>query len=271
MMNTDLWFMFPLSIAISTIAMMAGIGGAVMYSPLFLVFLRLKPETAFASGLVIELFGFSSGLWGYWKARSIDIALAKRFVLFSAPATILGVALARFMNPEVLKLVLAGLLFYLAYALIYSKKKCCPRHPDHTGAARPKSSRADTQRIPVGEKAFAGAGGLLMGMVSSGLGEVNEWIFLKKRKMPVPLASGTSVFLVAASALLGVAAHSAFMLSSDFLAFEEALSVLLFSVPGVIIGAPLGVAAAKKMKASVMKYFAGFLFLALGIMTAVFG
>ena len=47
-------------------------------------------------------------------------------------------------------------------------------------------------------------GGLLVGMISSGLGEVNELNFLKKLKIPVPTVSCTSVFLVAMSAIVGV-------------------------------------------------------------------
>ncbi len=50
-------------------------------------------------------------------------------------------------------------------------------------------------------------GGLLVGMISSGLGEVNKLNFLKKLKMTVPAASGTSVFLVAISAIVVVCPH----------------------------------------------------------------
>ena len=47
-------------------------------------------------------------------------------------------------------------------------------------------------------------GGLLVGMISSGLGEVNQLNFLKKLKMTLPGASGVSVFLVTMSAIVGV-------------------------------------------------------------------
>jgi len=62
MMTLDLWYLFPASILIATIAMTTGIGGAVFFSPLFIVGLKLEPSVAIETALMTELFGFSSGL-----------------------------------------------------------------------------------------------------------------------------------------------------------------------------------------------------------------
>jgi uncharacterized membrane protein YfcA len=55
------WFMFPVGIGVATIAMMAGIGGAVLFAPFFMLVLRLDPLVTLGAGLVIEFFGRTAG------------------------------------------------------------------------------------------------------------------------------------------------------------------------------------------------------------------
>ncbi|MCD4681859.1 MAG: hypothetical protein K8R86_01140 [Bacteroidales bacterium] len=58
----ELWYLLPVSILIATIAMSSGIGGAVFFSPLFMLALKLDPIVAVGTALLTELFGFLSGL-----------------------------------------------------------------------------------------------------------------------------------------------------------------------------------------------------------------
>ena len=71
MIDTSLWFMFLIGMGIATIAMMAGIGGAVLFAPFFMLVLKLDPLIALGAGLVIEFFGFSSGVIGYWRKTEL--------------------------------------------------------------------------------------------------------------------------------------------------------------------------------------------------------
>ncbi len=110
-------------------------------------------------------------------------------------------------------------------------------------------------------------GGLLVGMISSGLGEVNELNFLKKLKMPVPAASGTSVFLVAMRAIVGVCAHIYFLISKGELSvFTNVISLLIFTVPGVVIGAQVGVMLPNIINCKSMGKFVGASFIVLAIL-----
>lgn len=67
--SLELWYLFPLSILIATIAISSGIGGAVFFSPIFMLALKLDPTVAIGTALITELFGFSSGLIAYVKAN----------------------------------------------------------------------------------------------------------------------------------------------------------------------------------------------------------
>jgi uncharacterized membrane protein YfcA len=67
--------MLPVAVAIATIAMASGIGGATFFVPVFILALRLPPEVAIGTGLITEVFGFASGLYAYAHKRLIDFKL----------------------------------------------------------------------------------------------------------------------------------------------------------------------------------------------------
>ena len=224
MIDINLWFMFPVAVVIATIAMSAGIGGAVMFAPFFMLVLRLDPLLSLGAGLAIEVFGFSSGVIGYWRKKVIHFDIVKQLIILTIPATIVGVVLGRLFPVFILKIMLALLILYLAYQFLLKGKECLPKDPRCTGVS------TVTEKLVPGKmvKATTLLGGLLVGMISAGLGEVNELNFLRRMKMPVPAASGTSVFLVAMSAIIGVCAHTFFLISEgDIAIFSRVLSLLI--------------------------------------------
>ncbi len=99
---------------------------------------------------------------------------------------------------------MALLLFYLAYQFLLTGKECIPKDPRCTG----DSGVSGTWVVTRVTKLTSLLGGLLVGMISAGLGELNELNFLKRMKLPVASASATSVFLVAMSATVGSTLHA---------------------------------------------------------------
>ncbi|KPQ40782.1 MAG: putative permease [Phormidium sp. OSCR] len=75
-MSLDYWFMFPISVVIATIAMASGVEGATFFTPLFIIILKPPTEVAVGTGLITEVFGFSSGLYAYFRKGLIDYKLA---------------------------------------------------------------------------------------------------------------------------------------------------------------------------------------------------
>ena len=88
--SAEYWFLLPAAIAISTVAMASGIGGAVFFSPLFIIVLKLEPSIAIGTALITELFGFGSGLSAYWRRGLIDFRLGRQLLVFSIPGAIFG-------------------------------------------------------------------------------------------------------------------------------------------------------------------------------------
>ena len=66
----ELWWVFPVSILFSTIAIGSGVSGALFFSPFFMLVVGLSPVQAVGAGLLTEVFGMGNGLRSYVRARS---------------------------------------------------------------------------------------------------------------------------------------------------------------------------------------------------------
>ncbi len=110
--------MFPIAVAVATLANSAGIGGATFFSPLMLIVLGLPPEVAIGTALVTEVFGFPSGVTAHARARTIDWLVARRLIAFAVPAGIIGSLIGGAIPEVVLKTVLGFGLLAIAVAFI---------------------------------------------------------------------------------------------------------------------------------------------------------
>jgi hypothetical protein len=108
-------------------------------------------------------------------------------------------------------------------------------------------------------------GGLFLGLLSAGLGEINEYNFIKRIKMHTSVASGTSVFIVIVTALVASISHFIYFFTHlNMEIIFEVLSIFIFAVPGVIIGAQIGVKIAEKASTDLIKKFLFVLFIIIG-------
>ena len=114
------WYLLPISIVIATIAMSSGIGGAVFFSPLLMIGLGLEPKIAIGVALATELFGFSSGLQAYWKAKLIDFKLGLNLLLISVPFAIVGTVYGDLVPPLILKAIFGIGIIFIGYQLFMS-------------------------------------------------------------------------------------------------------------------------------------------------------
>lgn len=105
-------------------------------------------------------------------------------------------------------------------------------------------------------------GGFMTGLIGVGLGEVNNYYFLKKNQLSIPLASGNSVFLIALTAFI-CSIFNVFYFSKalPFQEIQKIYSILIFAIPSVVIGARIGVILAHKIKPLLFYAFVSFLFL----------
>jgi uncharacterized membrane protein YfcA len=97
-------------------------------------------------------------------------------------------------------------------------------------------------------------------MVSSGLGELNGYFLLQRCRVPSSVSVATSVFVVAITALVASTGHLYQVAQDGVSGLATMANLLLFTVPGVVIGAQLGPAVARRVPDRAMEVFLGGLF-----------
>ncbi len=279
-MTFEFWYMFPAALAIATLAMASGIGGATFFAPLFILALRLPPEVAIGTALITELFGFGSGLLAYGRQRVIDYKLGLLMIAVTVPLAIVGTVLAGVVDPEILKVILGVGLAMVAISFLHApreeeieqldaiaKRQAKEKNPDDCITAR------DGERIcyrvdrKIQGMITASVGGLFIGMISTGLGELNDYFLLRRCKVPSRVGVSTSVFVIAVTVLVASGSHVVRFAQSGTETLLQVASIVIFTVPGVIIGGQIGPAIAKRIPDRVMELSLGILFVIVAALT----
>ena len=275
--TTEYWYLLPASILIATIAMSSGIGGAVFFSPVFMLALKLEPQVAIGSALITELFGFSSGLIAYVKAKLIDFRLAGNILIFSVPAAIIGTIYADLFPDIVLKAIFAtGLLFIGSQLFISWRREEREKHEIlnkeefkmvYESELTDRSGRVF--RYTVCNKNmgrfFATLGGIFVGMISVGLAELQEYQLVSRCKVPIPVAVATSVFVVVITVLFASAGHFYEFAVEGGEVLDKVINIIVFTIPGVIIGGQIGPKLQSAIPEDIMKIAISIAFVLIGV------
>lgn len=279
-MSAQYWFMLPIAAIIATTAMASGIGGAIFFVPVFILALRLPPEVAIGTGLITEVFGFASGLYAYARKRLIDYNLGLTLLVATVPLALLGTWAAGWIPSTVLKVILGMGLFAVAASFL--------RSPEHKDILRMDSavkeeyggnkatrvlitSSGENIRYHVCNRSegmlIAGIGGLFVGLISTGLGELNGYFLLRRCRVPSKVSVATSVFVVAVTALSASIGHFVRFSQSGWEVLSTVLSIVIFTVPGVIIGAQLGALVANRIPQRILERALAILFILVALLT----
>jgi uncharacterized membrane protein YfcA len=233
------WFMFPVSIGVATCAMLSGIGGAALFTPIFvLLFPLLGPEYVLAStfaaistALLTQTFGFLSGFIGYYRRRMIDFELAIRFIKISVPIAVAGALVAHAVHDGILIAAYAVLVFILAIGMLFLRRRQPASRPNYDAPYR-------KPEIPKSDFFLAGVGAFLTGLVSVGIGEVII-SRLTKRGIPVGIAAATSVAIVFITILFATTTLVTQLVRDGGIGAVP-WNLIVYEVPGVLIGGQIG-------------------------------
>lgn len=203
-------------------------------------------------GILIDVFAFASGLAGYVRARLVKYHAATRLLPFVAVFAIVGAFVGKNLPPNLLEIALAAALFVLAVAFLGRERSVhFVDHPLHP--TRQELERATWtdwwQDIEKKPSLFltSSLGGLSVGLVSAGIGEVNAYNFVRRMKMDPAFAAGTSVFIIAGTVLLTTLFNLSFFAVADPQDLLVVAQIAIWAVPGVILGAQLGVRTSKRI------------------------
>jgi len=82
-MSFEYWYLFPVSIAVATLAMASGIGGAVFFSPIFILWLKLDPTVAVGVVVVTVLVASAGHVCGFAKEGEGALGQAMQVAMFT--------------------------------------------------------------------------------------------------------------------------------------------------------------------------------------------
>lgn len=276
-LSFEYWFLFPISALIATIAMASGIGGAVFFSPLFMLALRLDAKVAIGTALITELSGFTSGLIAYIKTRLIDYELARNLLMFSVPFAVLGLFLADHFPDVILKTIFAIGLIFIGLQLFTSWRKEEREKQEKANEEEFKEehesclidNEGNEYRYTICNKnmgrIFAAIGGAFVSMISVGLAELQEYQLVARCKVPTPVAIATSIFVVVITLVVASIGHIYEFAQGNISDLTEVVNLAIFTVPGVILGGQIGPKVQKWLPDDKTKISISILFLLIGI------
>ncbi len=114
---------------------------------------------------------------------------------------------------------------------------------------------------------ISGIGGLFVGMISTGLGEMNGYFLLQRCRVPSKVSVATSVFVVAVTVLFASTAHFFQFMQAGSDVLQLVLNVVIFTIPGVIIGGQLGTIVASRSSQRTMETAVAILFILVAALT----
>ena len=271
----QVWWVFPSAILFATVAIAAGVSGALFFTPFFMLVVGLSPGQAVGAGLLTEVFGMGNGLRSYVKQKLVDYATARWLLLGAVPSVIMGALLAHMMPSGVLRAIFGFGLLILGGFILFgrSPEECLPgeeqgaliKRKSHGKGMTIIQANDETYEYPTCWRppgvSLATAGGLLTGMISAGLPEISTTQLVVRCGVPPRVAIATSVFVLAITAVFGATIHA--------LSAETAWYVVAWSIPGVLVGSTIGSRVGKYLPAKVMEKALALVFIGVGLVVLI--
>ena len=229
-----------------TFGTMIGIGGGIIFVPVFLLFFHFTPQQAVGTSLCAVFFNALSGSISYLRQRRVDIKAGWKFALATLPGAWFGAWLSQFFTSRILELTFAILLIALAVFIFLQVE---PRQKDKS-EEKNRRSLVDFRGGVFRYSPKEGIGiviSFLIGIISSLLGigggiiHVPALIFLLG--FPVHIATATSHFVLAISTFFGSVSH--FYLGNILVV--PAIIVAALAIPGAQLGGALSRRAKNKL------------------------
>lgn len=238
---------FPVGILIAMVASTVGIGGGILWMPFLLIILKIPPEKAVVTSLMIQTAGMGSGTLAFWQKKSIDV----KFLMMLLPITIPGIAMGAFLTqvlaPKHLELILGMLTLMTALIFVSANQGYSDQ-----GRARVDPQKARRSVWIVSAMAIAS------GMLSISIG---EWLvpYMRGRlSLRMNVAIATSISTIFGTCVLGALLHLGLGSRAEW-------GTLLWAVPGVIAGAQIGPRIAERINERALKEVFIFLLTLIGI------
>ena len=184
-----------------------GSGGSIIAMPALMYLLNVEAKSAIAMSLGIVAVTATVSGWDNWRRGNVDVKIAAVFGLFGVIGTYGGARLG-VLTPVVVQLTLFALIMYAAaWKMLQKNKPLVARAGMQlAGAGGPNVPVSETENLQahLGHIAVHGIGvGVLTGLVGVGGGFLIVPALVLLSGIPMKIAIGTSLVIVAAKSFAG--------------------------------------------------------------------
>jgi uncharacterized membrane protein YfcA len=249
-----LFFCFILGI----VAVLAGVGGGVLYVPLVSGFFPFHLDFVRGTGLLVALAGALAAGPGLLRRNFANLRLALPVALIASSCAIVGALLGLALPTRIVQIALGGTIMFIAVLLIFSKNVERPevKQQDALGAAlrmhgiylEPSTGENiewKTHRTLAGLILFIVIG-VMAGMFGLGAGWANVPVLNLLMGAPLKIAVGTSKFLLSITDT-----------SAAWIYLNRGCVIPLMAVPsivGLMLGSFVGVRILAVAKPKIIRY-----------------
>lgn len=207
------WWLFPLillvlSFFLGVFAVLAGVGGGVLYVPIVSGFLPFHLDFVRGAGLIVALAGALAAGPGLLRKGFANLRLAIPMALIASSSAIVGAMVGLALPTNVIQTMLGATILGIVILMIKAKKSVFPEvtNPDRLSQAlgifgiyhEPtinKDINWQIHRTPIGLALFIIIG-LMAGMFGLGAGWANVPVLNLVMGAPIKIAVATSKFLL---------------------------------------------------------------------------
>lgn len=260
--DMPIWF-WPLSLFIFTfflgiLAVLAGVGGGVLFVPLVSAFFPFHLDFVRGTGLFVALACALAAGPKLLKKNLANLRLALPFALVASVFSIIGALVGLSLPTSIVQICLGLLILFVAGLIVFSKDVERPKvsEQDALSGLMGISGRYlddatgeevfwETHRTPQGFLTFAGIG-LAGGMFGLGAGWANVPALNILLGAPLKIAVGSSVFLISITGS-----------SAAWIYMNKGCVIPLIAVPsmlGLMLGAKVGVKIFSRTQPKVIRY-----------------
>jgi len=179
----------------SFILTMVGLGGGLIFSPLFVI-LGYPLSTAVAVSLFLNGIAALSASITYFRSKMVDVQTGLPLIVSSTLAAPLGALMTHRIDVRLFSAVLAIVIILAAGRMIFSKK------PDAQ-----KGAPVSVTRRVIGGGLIGMFIGAMAGLLGIGGGVFIVPLLIYLLRLPTKIAAATSMFIVVFSSFSGFIAH----------------------------------------------------------------